>query len=199
MYGTGLAAIVAGWLFYTTAGTGGPVDVVSRLQTALVESMKGADQMGFNGRYRALEPVVKATHDIPFLARFTLGKHWGSLTAEQRETMVRTFGRLSITTYAGQFDGYEGERFVVVSEKALPRDDLKAVESTFTRADGKQHRFNYVLRHAGGQWRIINIVVDGVSDLALKRAEYARVLEQEGFPALIERLEEQIRRHEKRQ
>ena len=43
------------------------------------------------------------------------------------------------------------------------------------------------------QWRIVNIIVNGVSDLALKRAEYNSLLEREGFQALIAKLEEQIR------
>ena len=54
-------------------------------------------------------------------------------------------------------------------------------------------KITYLLHHVNNQWRIVNIIVNGVSDLALKRAEYNSLLEREGFQALIAKLEEQIR------
>ena len=42
-------------------------------------------------------------------------------------------------------------------------------------------------------WRIINIVADGVSDLALKRAEYQRVFASGGIDGLVAELEQQTR------
>ena len=52
----------------------------------------------------------------------------------------------------------------------------------------------YLLQEGPDGWRIINIVADGVSDLALKRAEYQRVFSSGGIEALIAELEEQTRR-----
>jgi len=38
----------------------------------------------------------------------------------------------------------------------------------------------------------MNIIADGVSDLALKRSEYTSVLSREGFDALIAKMNEKI-------
>ena len=73
---------------------------------------------------------------------------------------------------------------------------MMLVETKFTQSDGKQLRFNYVLHNKNDQWKIINISVDGVSDLALKKAEYTSLVEKEGLPALIHKMENQIRRYE---
>jgi hypothetical protein len=40
----------------------------------------------------------------------------------------------------------------------------------------------------------VNIVVDGVSDLALKRGEYGRLMDEGGFSALMADLDRQIQR-----
>ena len=40
----------------------------------------------------------------------------------------------------------------------------------------------------------MNIIVDGVSDLALKRAEYGRLMDSGGFAALIAELADQTER-----
>jgi phospholipid transport system substrate-binding protein len=52
----------------------------------------------------------------------------------------------------------------------------------------------YLLQPDGDDWRIINIVADGVSDLALKRAEYQRVFSSAGISGLIAELEQQTER-----
>ena len=49
-------------------------------------------------------------------------------------------------------------------------------------------RFNYILRQFDGKWKIVNIIVKGVSDLALKRAEFTSVIENEGLEKLLERI-----------
>ena len=51
---------------------------------------------------------------------------------------------------------------------------------------------NYLLRQTNGQWRIMNVVAQGVSDLSLKRADYTAVIKTEGFDSLINRLEKKI-------
>lgn len=177
------------------AWAGEATDVVAQVQATLLAVMKDADRLGFEGRYRQLAPVVEETHDLPFVARLTLGPHWKGLDAEQQATMIATFSRLSIATYAGRFDGFSGERFTVVAEKPLPRGNIVLVESRFIKSNGDALQFNYLLHPVNGHWRIVNIIVDGVSDLALKRTEYSGLMEKEGFSALLAKLEEQIRDH----
>jgi phospholipid transport system substrate-binding protein len=53
-----------------------------------------------------------------------------------------------------------------------------------------------LLQQRDGRWRIINIIADGVSDLALKRAEYQRVLAAGSIEDLIAELERQAARLE---
>lgn len=54
--------------------------------------------------------------------------------------------------------------------------------------------FDYVLRPNGGKWRIINIVADGVSDLALRSTQYAKLYEEKGFDGLLAWIQEQTRK-----
>jgi phospholipid transport system substrate-binding protein len=53
---------------------------------------------------------------------------------------------------------------------------------------------DYMLEQKDGAWRIINIIADGVSDLALKRAEYQRILASGSIDDLIRELETQSAR-----
>lgn len=192
------------WLIASCLGVGGmhlpaaqanePEDVVRTLQTALLAAMQEAETLGYQGRYERLKPVVLMSHDIPFVARLAVGKFWKTFTEEQRMRFVEAFQELSIAMYAGRFDGYSGEQFRIVSQRPLPRGKM-LVETRFIKSDGQQLQFNYLLRPVDKGWRIINITVDGVSDLALKRAEYTTLVKTEGFEALLQKMRSQIKKY----
>jgi phospholipid transport system substrate-binding protein len=65
------------------------------------------------------------------------------------------------------------------------------VTAAVGRANGEPVTLEYLLHESDGRFRIINIVADGVSDLALKRAEYQAALAAGTLDDLIGRLESQ--------
>lgn len=165
--------------------------VIEDFQSELLDVMKNADELGYQGRYRRLAPAVKRSHSLPILARVSAGRSWKKLDAQQKQTLIDTFARLSVATYANQFDGYSGEAFKVVSEEKTTRGD-RLVRTILVKADGEEIHLDYVLRNNASRWMIINIIADGVSDLALKRSEYSAILRREGFDALIDKLNGKI-------
>ena len=166
--------------------------VIADFQSELLDVMKRADELGYEGRYRRLAPAVELSHSLPLLARVSVGRNWKKLNAQQKQTLIDTFGRLSVATYAHQFDGYSGEAFEIVSEEVTNRGD-KHVRTILIKADGQEVHLDYVLRNKASRWMIINIIADGVSDLALKRSEYSAILRREGFEALIDKLNGKIK------
>ena len=166
-------------------------DVVSGFQSDLLSVMKKAGKLGYQGRYSKLEPSVKKSHDLRTIARIVTGRAWKGLDDEQRRDFVDIFGRLSIATYAHKFDGYSGEAFKFVTETKTSRGDI-LVRTVLIKSDGDEIPFDYLLRRREGHWLIINIVADGVSDLALKRSEYTGIIRREGFDALTAKLRNKI-------
>jgi len=156
--------------------------------------MRDAEALGYAGRYQRLAPVVEATHDLAAMSAITLGSSLRTLSPSQRREFFATFRELSVSTYASRFDGYSGETFAVLGQSESSRPDRVTVDSRLTKANGDEVRFQYQMRRRQDRWRIINVVVDGVSDLATKRAEYRSIMKQEGFAPLISKIEDQIER-----
>jgi phospholipid transport system substrate-binding protein len=165
--------------------------VVEKLQTALLTVMKDGDKLGYNGRYDQLEPVIRASFDMPFISKTVLGKHWGTLDDAQRLRFVETFTKLGIATYAANFDSYSGERFKVISQKEVSGGHI-LVQTHLIKSDGAKVQLDYLLHHTDSQWRVINVIAEGVSDLALKRADYSNFLKNKSLEALIAKLNEKI-------
>lgn len=173
-----------------------PVQVIGKFQDTLLAVMKNAAKLGYQGRHRTLAPVVTSTLDLPTIARIALGQYWGRLSAGQRTQFVKTFTELSVATYAARFDGYDGETFTAPTARELPQGDV-LVQSALVKSDGGKVQFAYQMRKLDGQWRVINIIADGVSDLALKRAEYTSVIKSHSFGTLLDRLKQQTTAYER--
>ncbi len=188
-------ALVAGWLMAASAAplhaAEGATAVVEHFQSTLITVMTDAQKLGYEGRYKRLAPAVEESHDLPGIAQFAAGRQWEKLTDEQKKSLVETFSKHSITTYAYRFDGYSGETFKVLSEEQTVNGD-SVVHTLLSTSNGEKIHFDYVLRRKNGVWRIINIIVDGVSDLAIKRSEFGNIIRNEGGDALIAKLKAQI-------
>ncbi len=176
---------------FSAASDRGAVDVVENLHTTLLAVMKDGGQIGYKGRYDRLEPVIRASFDLPFISKTVLGRYWETLNQEQRSKFIETFSELSIATYAGNFDSYSGERFKTISEKEVSGGRI-LVQTRLIKSDGGEIPLDYIFHRVDQEWHIINVIAEGVSDLALKRAEYAVFLKVKGFDALLMKLNEKI-------
>ena len=143
-------------------------------------------------RYASLEPLITATHDLAYIARFTVRRQWDGFTETERSAFLRAFKRLSVLTYASRFVRLSEDTFNIVESNDLGANRSRVVASISGTGDRREIPIEYVLQEGDAGWRIINIVADGVSDLALKRAEYRRVLADGSVGDLLELLESQI-------
>lgn len=148
------------------------VTTVVTLQQALVAATEFDD---VEARFAALLPQVRATHDLRGIARLTIRRDFEQFTPEEQAAFIEAFERLSVMNYAARFTGLSEESFRNVGSKSIGSDRAE-VESFIRNGAGEEISLDYVLEYSPDGWRIINIVADGVSDLALKRAEYRAIL-----------------------
>lgn len=193
-----LTACMLTVVFMTTPAAQEPsaTDVVEQFQATLISIMKDAEKLGYEGRYQRFAPAIEASHDLPGITKFAAGRYWDKLSAAQQQQLVDAFGRQSIATYAYRFDGYSNQTFKTVSEEKTARGDA-LVHTVFNNPGGETLRFDYVLHNTDTGWRILNIIVDGVSDLAIKRAEYSSILRTQSVDVLIEKLNAQVAQYAK--
>lgn len=172
-----------------------PQATVEWLNQALIEAMRSAEDLGFEGRYALLQPVLTESFDFGAMARFVVGpRHWESLSDAQRERLVDSFARLSIATFATRFSGWSGEYFAVRGQQPGPRGAV-LVRNRLMRPNGGPINVDFVLLPDGDDWRIVDIFLDSTfSELAMRRSEYAAVIEARGFDGLIREIEDTIAR-----
>jgi len=147
--------------------------------------------LNFDQRSDKLAPVVGASYDFAYIGRFILRRSWRGLEPAQQEEFVSAFQRLSVASYASRFAEIE-EQALVITDVRPSSGERMQVEARL-KTEKLDLALAYTLKSdAEKNWTIINVVADGVSDLALRRAEYSRVLKDKGFDGLITHIDDQI-------
>jgi len=165
--------------------------VVQGFQAELLNVMQQGDKLSFAQRFDELKSVVIKTHDLAKITRIIVSKEWKNLTTEQKQKLIQKFSTLSIASYAHYFKSFSGESFNIESVKQLSPGQIY-VHTFLVLPDDKDVSMDYLLKKTGDNWRIINIITNGVSDLALKRSEYVAVIQKSGFDVLITEISAKI-------
>ena len=128
--------------------------------------MKNAEALGVQGRFERLEPQLLDTFDFRKMIAFSSGSSWKSASEEQRNQLADAFARMSIATYASQFNGYANETFDVLGEREGPRGSI-LVDTRIVRNPEHPVAITYVMGKIGDQWRVIDILLEKtVSEMA---------------------------------
>ena len=169
-----------------------PTATVARLNDALIETMKNAETLGYEGRFEKLAPVLKQTFDFPAMARVVIGSFWSSISTAQQQAFTEAFTDYSIGVFADRFNGYSGEKFEILGEQPARRGTV-VVQNQIVKSDGEAVAINYLAKpeNDGKDWRLVDTILGGsVSELAARRDEYSGIIKRLGINALIERLKD---------
>lgn len=169
-----------------------PEAVVAFLQEVLLRNMMAGGEVPYDRRYELLTPVISRVFDTERMAFFLFGRRWSTLEEPARRRFVDWFERLTIATYARRFASFSGQTFE--TPDAAPSGDRRArVTSRLTRPDKDAVDFVYLMGSRDDRgWQIINVVANGVSDLAIRRSQYARLYDSAGLDAVIEDLQAEL-------
>ena len=192
---TPLLSLFFGLIFCTPAAfaAGTPADVVNAIHAALLNNMKHGKEYGCDGRIKHLQPVVDASFDVPLIAQTVMRRHWSELSDAQRTQLIAEFREVTVVTYSSNFNSFGGEAFTTQDTQSLPNGD-QMVHARLQPGSGDSVAFDYILHGKDGNFRIINVIADGVSDLALRSTQYNALFEKKGFSGLMSWLQDQSKK-----
>lgn len=167
--------------------------VVEHLDSQLIATMKQSDKLGFAGRYKKLAPVIDKSFDLDRIAKLALGNKWNKLSSNQQKQYQKMFRKDTLATYASRFDDYDGQHFKIKGVKDAPGGRRQV--NTVIVSDGDEIPINYVLDNDSGDWKIVNVVAKGASDLALKRGQYTSAIRQKGPGGFIKQFQSQLKKY----
>lgn len=140
-------------------------------------------------RRAAIERIANQRFDFRTMSRLVLARNWKRLSESEQQEFVDEFTRYLSNDYGSRIERYEQEKVLVLGEQEEPRDDV----TVKTRIEGGEYDaalVDYRLRKRDGEWKIIDVVIEGISLVANFRDQFRDVMGREGPSTLIEKLRE---------
>ncbi|MCA3246685.1 MAG: ABC transporter substrate-binding protein [Azospirillum sp.] len=166
---------------------------VERLAQRAIEGLTARD-IDLDERTKRFRELLTESFDVPKIGRFALGTAWRTAAPPDREAYLKAFEDFIVATYATRFADYGGETIRVVSSRRLDEGEA-AVGSVFERARGEPVRVDWRLAPEGQSWKIIDVIIEGVSMAITQRDDFSATVQRNGgrVGPLIDQLREKAR------
>jgi phospholipid transport system substrate-binding protein len=138
--------------------------------------------------------VVGQFLDFEELSRRSLARHWDTLTPKQRTEFVSTLRDLVERNYIKQIHGQPD--YDLKFEKETKEGNEASVTATLTTTSAKGKKVNVALEYKtvykNGHWLVYDVITDEQSLLENYRAEFAKIINKDGFDALVKRMRKKL-------
>ena len=160
-------------------------DAISMLTVENISKTERSD------RFRRL---MNKNFAIKGIAKFVLGRQWRKATESEKEEYLQLFEDLLVATYADRFAKYSGEKLLVKKSEARGKGDA-LVHTIMIRVDGaKPLKVAWRVRGKAGNYKIVDIMVEGIGMVVTQKSEFASFIRQNGgsIGALLSELRKRI-------
>ena len=139
-------------------------------------------------RREALGTLVEERFDFKKMSQLSLGRHWKERTEAEKFEFVTLFSRLLKDTYITKIEAYTDEKVVFLKdrvEKKKAQVDTKIITKTV------EIPINYrMFTRKNDQWRVYDLVIEGVSLIGNYRSQFRQMLERDSFETLMGKLKQ---------
>ncbi len=128
--------------------------------------------------------------DYVELSKRTLGLSWNKLSQDQRREFVKLYRKLLADTYVDRITAYTNEK--VDFTEAVPIGGGAVEVHSVVTTKTAQVPINYRVMNEGGQWRVYDVIIEGVSLIANYRSQFREILANQGPEGLLATLRKRV-------
>src|SRR5690606_1193790 len=107
-------------------------------------------------------------------------RYWKSASDAQQARYLGLFEDLMVVTYAPRFQNYGGEKLSITATRAIENEQWMVQSAIGKPGGSKELRVDWRVRKADNTFRIIDIMVEGLSMAQTQRSEFSSVLKNNG-------------------
>lgn len=182
-----VAALVLALAVPYTGAASGPMAELKTSIDALIEVLKTSGQ-DVSARREKIRDIIRERFDFRAMSQRALGKNWKKASKEQKDRFVELFSSLLEATYLNRIEAYTDEKVSFKNEKIKKN---RAVVDTVIVTKSAEIPITYKMFQKNA-WRVYDISIEGVSLVRNFRTSYGEIIDKEGFPSLLKRMEEKV-------
>ena len=165
----------------------GPTETLKARDAEIRQVLPPSGQEPNSQQRKQIESAVLKAVDVEAMAKDALGKNWSTQPGKKRQKFIDAFRARFKKATSQQLDLYRSAQTKYGAEQKI--DDKNVNVPTELTVKGEPTQVVYAMRKEPQGWRIVDIVVDGVSTIQNYRSTFNKIIAKEGFDGLITRLE----------
>jgi len=171
----------------------GPMETTKIHVDKVLAVLKDPTLTGESGKQAKIEKISEIAEEVfnfTELSKRSLGQAWSQFTPEQQTEFVSLYKMLLKNTYADRIVSYNNEKIEFGKEVPLS-DTTTEIETTIGTNTGNVP-INYRMINNNGQWRVYDVVIEGVSLINNYRTQFRGILANNTPEGLIEILRKKV-------
>lgn len=170
----------------------GPDELVKRTSEdvlAVVKTDRDIQAGNQDKIFKLAEEKILPNFNFEKVSRMVLGKNWTQASPDQKVAFQNEFKTLLLRTYATALSKYKNQ---VIEYKPLRMADgatNATVKTSILQSGGQPIAVDYALEK-NAEWKVYDIVIEGVSLVTNYRSQFAQEIRQNGLDSLIKKLAE---------
>lgn len=138
--------------------------------------------------------LLNGALDMDFIGQFVLGRNWRTATPTQRADFIKVYRDLNIKTWSKRFNEFKGKNFVFKGTSPSTSKGQVFVDTEVPMDQGAPAKVLWRVREKGNDFKIVDIVIEGVSLAQASRSEYTSFIKNNpgGLDALIKDLTDRL-------
>ncbi len=140
--------------------------------------------------FALVSEVIFPHFDFPIMAQWVLGTHWKEADEASRAEFVDQFRKLLVRTYATALLEFSDQAITYPDDTATVKGRTVEVRQEIDQSGSEPILIGYRLHSIGGNWKVFDVAVDGVSLVKTYRASFSSLIKDGGLPGLIAGLSE---------
>ena len=167
------------------------IDFVDHLADKILSEVVTSDKSAEEKEKLFHESFTEAV-DLKGVGQFVLGTAWKKATEDERTRFLNAFTDLTVKTWAARFNSYTGQEILFQGTRNAERGQIY-VDSVIQ--DKQPVEVIWRVRPSKDTYKIVDIIVEGVSMASTYRNDYRAFLQQNGNSvlALAKELEKKVR------
>ncbi len=133
---------------------------------------------------------------VQTIGQWVLGRYWNRATDKEKEEYLSLFEDLIVITYVDRFTAYSGEKLSVTKSVPANGEDL-LVTTVITQPNSTEKvEVSWRVREYKDSFKIVDVIVAGVSMGQTQRSEFASVIRRNGgtVEGLLSKLREDLKK-----
>jgi len=137
-----------------------------------------------------IEQIAYQSMDFDTLSKLVLARNWPKFSPAQQAEFVQQFRRHLSVTYGKNIESYNNETVKILGERPETQGDVTVLTKILRGGSGADVVVDYRLRQRDGQWKIIDVIVEGVSLVSNFRSQFQGIVANGGPDRLLALLKE---------